>query len=46
MGEFLGLLMGLGSILVVIYAIWLIFFPWMVIKRMDKIIKLLKNQPR
>lgn len=46
MGEFLGLLIGLGSFLAVIYAIWLIFFPRMVIKRMDKIIKLLKNQSR
>lgn len=46
MGELLGLAIGLGSILVVVYSIWLIFFPWMVIKRMDKIIKLLKNQPR
>ena len=43
MGELLGMFIGLGSVLAVIYSIWLIFFTLMVIKRMNKIIDLLKK---
>jgi len=43
MAELITFIYVFGSLFLFCYAIWLFFFPIMVIKRMNKIIQLLEN---